>query len=177
MTGLILKRKRLYMEDKGMEGYVRNKSHIWRHAMKRAVAPNGKVQLDDLYKQYSIKHDIEEGKQFVEWLRQIKLRDESIWEIVYDEGTTVQEEKIDEGVEPPIVEEKEEKSDQPPFVSKEKEVDDIVGMTVRQARDELPKINDLKLLKYSLTHASQLSNKDTLCILMQKRIKELELRR
>jgi hypothetical protein len=162
------------MEEKVMEGYVRNKTNIWRHAMKRAVAPNGKIELDDIYKQYSVKHDIEEGQPFVEWLRQIKLKNSDIWEIVYKEdssGKLEEEKKVEK------VEEKKKPDAQPPFVKKNKTVDEIVGMTVREARTELEKVNDIKLLKYALSSARQLANKDTLCNLLRKRIQILELRR
>ena len=66
-----------------MEGYIQNKSSMWRHALKRSIAPGEKIPLDDLYEQYGIKHDIANDKSFVDWLRQVKLRNEEIWEIRY----------------------------------------------------------------------------------------------
>ena len=62
-----------------MEGYVRNKSSVWRHAMKRSVGPGHKIALDELFEQYGGKHDLEEGQPFIEWLRQVKLRDNAVW--------------------------------------------------------------------------------------------------
>ena len=65
----------------------------------------------------------------------------------------------------------------PPLVKKELEVSDIVGMSVRKAREDLKKITNIKLLKYAHGEARQLSNKDTLCIMLRRRIQELELTR
>lgn len=170
-----------------MEGYIKNKSSMWRHALKRSIAPGEKITLDDLYEQYGIKHDIEQGESFVDWLRQIKLRDSDIWEIKYrgDKSTTavVKEPPSEEGmlskVEPKpkksVIEKT--KSNQSPFVRTTPQVDDLAKMSVRQARDMLPKFTDQKTLKYALNIASQLSNKDTLCRMLKKRITQLELTR
>jgi hypothetical protein len=54
-------------------------------------------------------------------------------------------------------------------------VDDVVGLSVRQARELLPKVTDLNLLKYALQEANQLANKDSLCKVIRKRITDLQL--
>lgn len=155
-----------------MNGYVKNKSMTWRHAMKRSIGPNQEIPLDDLFEQYGTKHDLKEGEPFVEWLRTVKLRDKSVWEVIYTDGTKKEE-----------PEEKVEKEKRPkrdlvvPLVKKELEVSDIVGMSVRNARADLKKITDLKLLTYALTEANQLANKDTLCIMLRRRVQELEITR
>lgn len=170
-----------------MEGYIKNESSMWRHALKRSIAPGEKVTLDDLYEQYGVKHGIEQGKPFVDWLRQVKLRDSGIWGIRYrgDKAATdvVEDSQIEE-VDPKKAESKpkkvitkEIKSNQSPFVKSVPQANDLATMSVRQARDTLPKFMDQKLLKYALNVASQLSNKDTLCIMLKKRITELELTR
>jgi len=159
-----------------MNGYIKNKTPIWRHAMKRQIGPGQTVSLDELYKQYGEKHGLEEGKPFVAWLKEIKLSNKEIWNVVYEEeapdSKPVQEkiEKVEEPKKVKVVNEM-----VAPHVKKVIEVDEIINFSVRKAREELPKINDLNLLKYALKNANQLANKDTLCIMLRKRIGELEL--
>lgn len=154
-----------------MNGYVRNKTSVWRHALKRSVGPNQKIGLDELYEQYGVKHDLEAGDQFVNWLRQVKLRDTSIWEIVYNNQLT-------DGSGEEVEKKEEKKADVvSPHVKKERTVDEIANMPVRTAREDLKKITDIKLLKYAYESARQLANKDTLCRMLRKRIQELEITR
>jgi len=151
-----------------MNGYVKNKTSAWRHAMKRAVGPGDKIELNELYKQYGEKHNIEKGTPFVAWLQQVKLRDSTVWEVVYNEDNGI----VDDN-EVVIVKE----MSPPPMVKKEIGVQEIVDLSVRQARERLPKISDLDLLKYAFSQANQLANKDTLCKMLRKRIRELEITR
>ena len=155
-----------------MKGYVVNKSNIWTHAMKRAVRPGGKIELDELYEQYGIKHGIEEGEDFISWLREVKLKDKNKWQIVL-EDTSKKEAVSSTDVK---AEAKKQTSDNvAPMVDNTKvTVEEIVGLSVRKAREVIPKLSDLKLLKYSLQEANQLANKDTLCIILRKRIKEIQ---
>ena len=154
-----------------MNGYVKNKSMAWRHAMKRSVGPGHKIPLDELFEQYGTKHDLKEGEPFVEWLRSVKLRDTIVWEVVYESNT-----KKDEQVEKDI-KQTQAKDMIVPLVKKEMEVADVVGMSVRTARTDLKKITDIKLLKYALGEANQMANKDTLVRMLRKRIMELEITR
>lgn len=153
-----------------MNGYVKNKSMTWRHAMKRSVGPGHKIPLDELFEQYGPKHDLKEGEPFIEWLRNVKLRDSSTWEVVY-EGAAKKEEKPAK----PVKEERPEFVT--PHVKKNMEVADVVKMSVRTARADLKKITDIKLLKYALQEANQLANKDTLVRMLRRRIQELEITR
>jgi len=153
-----------------MNGYVINRSNVWKHAMKRSVGPGQKVKLDELYDQYGEKHGIKKGTEFVEWLRNIKLKDRNVWSVVLDEETRVKEE---------IKEDITEKDLKPIKVSdnispKKMNVKDVALLSVRKAREVLPEISDIKLLKYALQEANQLSNKDSLCRLLRKRIESLE---
>jgi hypothetical protein len=134
-----------------MNGHVKNKTMTWRHAMKRSVGPGHEIPLDELFEQYGSKHDLEEGGPFVEW-----LRDEQAEEIVKEK------QKNDLVV---------------PLVKKEMEVADVVGMSVRKARTDLKKLTDINLLKYALSEANQLANKDTLVRMLRRRIQELEITR
>ena len=153
-----------------MNGYIKNKTSLWRHAMKREIGPGKIVGLDDLYEQYGKKHDLKKGKPFVEWLKEIKLKDTNVWQVVYNitEDKTVDKDdkpdKFDAASELVV-----------PYVKKEGTVDEITNLSVREAREELPKMTDLKLLKYALQTANQLANKDTLCRMIRKRVNELEL--
>lgn len=171
-----------------MKGYVMNKSKIWVHAMKRAIAPGQKVELDELYLQYGVKYGLTEGSEFVEWLRDVKLKDTNKWSIVLEEGAKVSESpEANDGKE--VKREKVEKKDLPekkeskvsttpaPFVPNKMGVADIVGLSVRQGREVLPQIMDLKLLKYAYQEARQLAGKDSLCREIKKRIRALEISR
>lgn len=154
-----------------MKGYVKNRTHNWIHATKRAIGPGVKISLSKLYDQYGKKHEIEEGEVFVEWLRNVKFRDREKWEI------TLIDETVDKAVE--VVEEPEESevTHVAPIVPKKLQVSDIVELSVRKARTLLPKITDLTLLKYALQEANPRAGKDSLCIVIRKRIKELQLAR
>lgn len=154
-----------------MNGYVKNKSMAWCHAMKRSIGPGHQIALDELFEQYGNKHDLKEGEPFVKWLRDIKLRDKDIWEIVFVDGV-----EKDEQVE---VDTKKRQAAEMvvPLVKKEKEVSDVVQMSVRTARADLKKITDINLLKYALKEANQLANKDTLVRMLRRRVMELEITR
>lgn len=167
-----------------MNGYVKNKTFTWTHAMKRAVGPGEKISLSSLYEQYGEKHDLAEGEEFINWLRKIKLRDKEVWEIVFEGEDGQLKEK--QGDEDKIVEKEEEEileqgpemgDDELQATVKEMTVNDVSGLSVRNGREILPNIMDLNLLKYSLQQASQLSGKDTLCNMLRKRIQELQISR
>jgi len=161
-----------------MKGYVRNISPVWRHALKRNIGPGEKVSLEELYKQYGEKHGIRKGRQFIEWLKTVKLRDSTVFEVVFKEDPVVEQ---------PITETESEEADSvqdakdevknnyvSPLMKAETKIEDIVNLSVREARDRLKKMTDVKSLKYALNIANQTANKDSLCILLRKRIKELE---
>ncbi|MHA2342352.1 MAG: hypothetical protein ACXADW_10775 [Candidatus Hodarchaeales archaeon] len=151
-----------------MKGYIRNKTATWRHAMKRSIGPGHQVELDEIYEQYGEKHDLDKGAAFVKWLRSVKLKDKEVWEIVYNQKAPKEREpKKEEKIVDLTV----------PFVKEEIKVEEVVGMSVRRAREELKKITNLNTLKYAYREARQLAHKDTLCIMLRKRIQELELTR
>lgn len=155
-----------------MNGYVKNRTPIWAHAMKRVIGPGAKVTLDELYEQYGKKHEIPEGEPFVEWLREVKLQDKEKWEIIFAK------EAKDLPPEPEEVEKKPEieiDKNSSPSTYKNLDVEDIVQLSVRSAREVLPKITDIKLLKFALKEASPRPGKDSLCNILRKRIKELQL--
>jgi len=172
-----------------MNGYVRNATPMWRHAMKRSVGPNEKIPLLELYEQYGIKHSIQEGEPFINWLREVKLKDASVWEIKYADDSddvveaTEETESKEKKVKPKKKPTKNEsrhmlKKDSPSnaFVADNTgTVEEITNLSVRDARERLPRLLDIKVLKYSLHQASQLANKDTLCRMLRKRIQELDL--
>lgn len=178
----------LIKEDKVMKGYVRNKSSIWRHAMKRSVGPGERIPLEELYEQYGLKHDIEEGESFIDWLRYVKLKDINVWEIKYEDESTGKEIlKTDvDGAIQAAPKKTESKNASRQVLKKESPsndfvkdttgtVEEIVNFSVRQARERLPRLTDQKTLKYALHTASTLANKDTLCRMLKKRIQELDL--
>ena len=146
--------------------------------MKRTVGPGRKIQLDDLYKQYGKKHNIEKGDMFVDWLKTVKIKDTDVWKIV--QGEDIEEKNVDVVSEISTQQEDDKQftdnNTLMPAVNK-MSVKDIVMLSVRKGREILPKINDLKLLKYAFQEANQLAGKDSLCNILRKRIKDLELGR
>ena len=171
-----------------MEGYVRNSSRTWRHALKRSIAPGQKIDLDILYSEYGERHRIEEGKPFVDWLRNVKLKDASTWEISFREPFHIEEDENadiieDKGASEIVEIDSENKSLQQqekpdninPFVETVIESMDVVHFSIREAKEELPKIMDIKLLKRALNAAKTQAGKDTLTNMLRKRIKELEV--
>ena len=154
-----------------MNGYVLNISTMWMHVMKRSVAPGKKIPLDELYEQYGKKHDIKEGADFIAWLKAVKLRDTQVWKVVCVEELEETTKDVVSDVQ--VVEE-----NKTPFQAiKKMTVQEVVALSVRQGREVLPKITDLKLLKYAFQEANQLAGKDSLCNVLRKRIKDLELGR
>lgn len=156
-----------------MEGFVKNVSTSWQYAMKRSVRPGGEIPLKELYEQYGKKYNIKPNSDFVEWLHNIKLRNKDKWTIVYDLKNKMKLKKEELVIEEPVVPNTNEETRS----IKQLQVEDLTGLTVRKAREVLPKIMDLNLLKYSLTEARQLSGKDSLCRLLTKRVKELQISR
>ena len=157
-----------------MKGYVRNKTTMWTHAMKRAIGPGSTVSLKELYKQYGKKHNLAKGDEFVAWLRTVKLKDTERWEVVLET-----EEKKDAKTKKAKKAEAEAPAPEPKLepTIKQMTVEDIVELSVRKAREVLPKITDLKLLKYALEEAGPRAGKDSLIRLLRKRVQELNLAR
>lgn len=157
-----------------MNGYVMNSSTTWMHAMKRAIGPGARIPLSELYSQYGVKHGLSEGEEFIEWLKNVKLRDRNKWRIVIeDEQSTDTEEPIEEKPKTP----KTGTDNVAPMVQTKMSVSDVVNLSVRQAREALPKIRDLNLVRYALQEANQLAGKDSLCRLLRKHIKDLQANR
>lgn len=157
-----------------MKGYVKNISSGWAYAMKRSVRPGGEVPLTELFEQYGKKYEMDPGKEFIDWLQNVKLKDTNTWKIVYGFKESNQDD-IDSAIDPQVT--TQQSSYSTPMIAKKMQVDDIVNLTVRKAREVLPKLTDLGLLKYSLSEARQMANKDTLCRLLYKRVMELQISR
>ena len=159
-------------------GYVKNMTHLWAHTMKRAVGPGAKIPLMELYDQYGAKHNLQPDEEFVVWLRDVKLRDRDKWRIFIEENKPFEEIKSKEPKAKVVKEQGDITSrgdNVAPMVEKEMDVMDVVNLTVRPARETIPKINDIKLLKYALKEANQLAGKDSLCRIIRRRISELEV--
>ena len=152
-----------------MKGHVLNKSTMWMHAMKRAVAPGGKIPLSELYDQYGKKHELAKGKEFISWLENVKLRDDDKWQVV--RGKEAQATEVEDTTL------KEVNIDMTTINPKDMSIEEVVSLSVRKAREIIPKVTDLKLLKYSLSEARPRSGKDSLCRILKKRVTELETQR
>lgn len=161
-----------------MTGYVKNMTHLWSHVMKRNVGPGATIPLQELYEQYGARHGLTEGEEFIHWLEDVKLRDKDRWGIFKEDDTPYIDRSHQEGkvkVEEVKAPKKEKEDLQTPMVSKEMTVDDVVELSVRKARDVVPNIQDIKLLKYAENAANQRAGKDSLRRILMKRISELEI--
>jgi len=147
------------------EGYIRNKSHLGTHVMKRYVSGNGKIPLEELYQEYGIRHGLERDQGFIDWLFEVKLRNKNKWEVVLEE-IPKKERELSRGTEEgnEIVEKAPNKL----------EVEEITELSVRKAREVVPNVTDVKLLKYALKDASQRPGKKVLCDILSSRINDIE---
>lgn len=156
-----------------VNGYIKNMTHTWAHTMKRDVGPGQKIPLVELYEQYGKKHDLNPGEEFIQWLVDIKLRDRNKWRVFNDDDTPYKMSNE------PEVKEKPKPVEKPdgvaPMVNKGMQIEDVVGLSVRKAREVVPTIQDIQLLRYAVREANQLSGKDSLCRILRKRISELEV--
>jgi len=162
-----------------MKGYVINKSRTWAHIMKRSVQPGKKIPLNELYAQYGKKYNLKEGIEFVNWIREIKLRNDSRWGVIFEEEVVNKEEVV---ITPPNNDSKplegnfDIPSVKPAIAKKDITIEEIVGWSVRKARERILDVKDVKVLTYALKEAGQKPQKEVLCRLLKKRIQELDLR-
>lgn len=156
-----------------MDGYIMNTSSNWIHAMKRSVGPGAKISLQELYDQYGVKHEIDEGT-FIDWLQTVKLRGSKKWKLILESSAEDKQKKGSDYSEEMSKRAKKSDSVTPP-VSTKMGVEDVVNLSVRRAREVIPQMMDSQLLKYSLREANQLAGKDSLCKILRKRIQELSL--
>ena len=151
--------------------------------MKRSVGPGQKIPLEELHEQYGKRHNLKKGKEFVQWLQEVKLRDNNKWQIFTEDGKPYAE--VSQGKEKQEEQEvkaqgsnvvKTDKSrgeNVAPIVPVDMSVDDVVELSVRQAREIIPKMQDIQLLKYAENIANQRAGKDSLRRILMKRISEL----
>jgi hypothetical protein len=170
-----------------MNGYVKNMTHLWNHVMKRSIGPGATIPLQELYDQYGARHNLDEGPEFIQWLKDVKLRDRDKWRIFTDEDKPYEavvdkkDNKVNKVQETGLTKAEDTAKAQSrgdnttPIVPKELTVDDVVELSVRQAREIIPEIRDIKLLKYAENNARQRAGKDSLRRILMKRIQELEV--
>ena len=151
--------------------------------MKRSVGPGQQIPLEELHEQYGKRHNLKKGKEFIQWLQEVKLRDKNKWQIFTEDGKPYAE--VSSGKE--LKAEKEETVQGSNVVKTDKSrgenvttavpvdmsVDDVVALSVRAARDIIPKVMDIQLLKYAESIANQRAGKDSLRRILMKRIQEL----
>ena len=161
-----------------MKGYVINKASSWSHVMKRSVEPGEKIPLDELYLQYGKKYNLKEGIDFVNWIKNIKLRNDSRWGIIFDEEVVNAEKVVisQPVATKPLPANFDIPTARPILQIKDLKVNDVVGWPVRKAREMLKDVKDVKLLTYALKDARQRPQKEVLCRMLKKRIQELSLR-
>ena len=144
--------------------------------MKRTVGPGARIPLDDLYAQYGERHNLKKGKEFVQWLQEVKLRDKSKWRI-FKADDNPYEETVEKRAAEIKVEEPKPKIENIPSIipTTEMGVDELVELSVRKAREVVPEIQDMQLLKYAENQARQRVGKDSLRLILLRRIEELKV--
>ena len=160
-----------------MEGYIKSVTNGWRHIFKRSVRPGGKIPLSELYAEYGKKNGLPDDESFITWLKEVKLNGLlSSWEVVTMDEKPPEDLVAQVEVKESSIGEELAKASEDSLKARAKtlSVMELVELSVRPAREIIPKITDLKLLKYSYQEANQRSNKESLCRIMEKRIKELE---
>jgi hypothetical protein len=155
-----------------MEGYIKSLAAGWKHIFKRAVRPGGKIPLSELYETYGKKYNIKPGDDFITWLKDVKLSgQQSDWEFVLLDDTppdNILDDKKsialdNSGITPEV------------FSKHAMTVEDVVNLSVRKAREVVPTITDIRLLKYALQEARPRANKESLCRILEKRISMLRV--
>ena len=160
-----------------MEGYIKSTTGGWRHIFKRSVRPGGKIPLSELYAEYGKKNSLPDNEKFVTWLKDVKLNGTlDTWEVITMDEKPPEDLVVDAKTKEPSVGETLAKASDDSLIARAKtlSVMELVELSVRPAREIIPKITDLKLLKYAYQEANQRSNKESLCRIMEKRIRELE---
>lgn len=183
-----MKEKEKEKEFVPMDGYVKNVSVRWAYIFKQGVKPGGKIDLNSLYEAYGEKNSLNPGEEFVEWIKNVKLNGRDGWSVVLNNPEDYYTENIsNKKVE--IINKKVEKVEKEvtqtvPTSKKDKkvlkapkdmDVSDIASLTVKEAKEVLPMINDLNTLKYALKVARPRAHTDTLCAMLDKRIREVQV--
>ena len=154
-----------------MEGYIKSKKTSWVHIFKMSVRPGGKISLQELYDMYGKQHNIEE-KDFVKWLKEVKLKGKlDQWQIVEEDSTYTTEVEAS----PTKTTNDFELNNKGDVVARKMSIEDVINLPVRKAREVIPTIMDEKLLKYSLQSAKTRPGKDSLCRILEKRLSELTI--
>jgi len=150
-----------------MEGCVKNVGPSWIYIFKQGIPQGATISLDELYGVYGEKNNLDEGQDFIDWLNNVKLKGKS--SLVIELPSTKHKVKT-------VTKKEQAAADKAAEDAYEElsDIDKIVMMTVVKAKDKIPHITDKKQLKYALQVAKQKPNKDTLCILLEKRIREIE---
>ena len=151
-----------------MEGYIENISNLPKYIFKSHVLPGGRLSLEEIYSLYvSFKEEDSSLEGFKEWLNNY-ISDKTVWKVVF------KEKKVREPVEVKTKPAKPVKAMISGLgIKKEYSEEDIVKFTIKEAKKELPKIKDKRLLKRALKIASSRPRKEKLCRLLYDRIDEL----
>lgn len=185
-----------------MKGYVKNIGKAPIYIFKRVVNSDEVIAFDDLLERFGNVADTSSEKAFADWLSKNKFVDKSRWQIVTRNAAKVKKvtseksppREIKTEVERPEKVGKVEKVEVEEMVSKvtatnkeiikkvvtgvskEMTADDIADMSVSQMKKNLPKIDDVKLLKLALKKAESMQQKATLCNGLRDRIAQLSVR-
>lgn len=75
-----------------MRGYLQNQGNQAYFVMQRQIPPGGKVNLSEAYKSLGSKSGLEEGIEFVEWLK-VNILTRGAWGFYEQEGVPLKGEK------------------------------------------------------------------------------------
>jgi hypothetical protein len=149
------------------------------------VGPGATIPLDELYEQYGKRYNLKKGKEFIQWLQDVKLRDKDKWQVftiddrpyneILSEVKTEEQSKAEVSGSTVVQTDKSRGENVAPPVVSDMSVDDVVELSVRKAREIIPSIQDIQLLKYAEGIANQRSGKDSLRRILLKRIQELSI--
>lgn len=157
-----------------MKGYIKNISSLPKYLFKNHLLPGDALDLKEVFSLYLLEGRQKDLTSFKEWLTPF-VSDTNVWEVVFDdesserkaaaqsEGTTTKKREASEVFKDVVSSPR----------KKTYTVEDIVGFTVAEAKERLPKIRDRKLLRAAVSVASKRPKKETLCRLLYKRLDEI----
>jgi hypothetical protein len=128
------------------------------------IVDYGRAQLDEMKKSSPLEHEF-----FIDWLKNVKLKGN------FDDWLIVEEEDLSDvtSVEVEATPNSYEINNKGDIVLSKLSVKEVMDLPVRKAREVIPAIQDVKLLKFALRECSPLPGKESLCRILNKRILEL----
>lgn len=175
-----------------MKGYVKNIGKAPIYVLKNVVGCNEIINFDVLVERFGDVADTSSAKTFANWLSKNKFVDKTTWKVVVGKENT-QKKKVEDLEETVSDDEAKDEKEEAESISKvtatnreiirkvvtgvsrEMTADDVATMSVSEMKRNLPKIDDIKLLKMALNKAESMTQKATLCNGLRDRITQLSV--